>query len=476
MNKLEYTPFNFRDSTVIKTLEESLKKHDLWNKKLIIGVSGGVDSMALLTALYELKQQLFIIHINYKLRGDNSEKDQELVEHIAQFYSYEVASFKVQYLPEFGNFQAWARQIRYQIFSELRIEEKAAAIVLAHHREDILETVFLKLFRGASPVHWDGIKMWEEESARFRPWLKHSKLELIRYALNRAVPYREDLTNSESEYNRNWLRNEWVPMLNQRFPGWDKHLLDLSYYGQLLQSYQEHWATRFIQVNEETNQHKVDLTELKPYPKRAQQDRLKVFIQRHPFFRKEEGLSHGQLIQLRKLINAEPGKKVCVNDRMNVYRQRDCLLAMPSRISPQQTQIIEQPRNNELLQKEPYQFQLREGINSLELAKKGPDLYLDAQTISWPLRIREWKEGDRFTPLGMKGRKKMSDYLINQKIPMIEKSDYKILEDGNNSIIAVLFPSNKSKDTSHCGIPANRQKCTQATKLVLQIGLKSSTC
>ena len=97
MNKSEYTPPNFRDSTVLQTLKESLNKYGLWNKKLIIGVSGGVDSMALLTALHELKQQLFVIHINYGLRGEDSQKDQELVEHIAQFYGYEVASFKVKY-------------------------------------------------------------------------------------------------------------------------------------------------------------------------------------------------------------------------------------------------------------------------------------------------------------------------------------------------------------------------------------------
>jgi tRNA(Ile)-lysidine synthase len=84
MNKSEYTPPNFRDSTVLQTLKESLNKYGLWNKKLIIGVSGGVDSMALLTALHELKQQLFVIHINYGLRGEDSQKDQELVEHIGE--------------------------------------------------------------------------------------------------------------------------------------------------------------------------------------------------------------------------------------------------------------------------------------------------------------------------------------------------------------------------------------------------------
>jgi tRNA(Ile)-lysidine synthase len=100
---------------------------------------------------------------------------------------------------------------------------------------------------------------------------------------------------------------------------------------------------------------------------------------------------------------------------------------------------------------------------------------MDAHTISWPLRIRDWKEGDRFTPLGMKGTTKISDFLINNKVPLAEKPDYKILEDGNNSIIAVLFPSNKSKNVSHYGIPSDQQKCTQTTTLVLQIGLTSST-
>ena len=475
MNKSEYTPPNFRDSTVLQTLKESLNKYGLWNKKLIIGVSGGVDSMALLTALHELKQQLFVIHINYGLRGEDSQKDRELVEHIAQFYGYEVASFKVKYAPEFGNLQAWARQTRYQVFGELRREEKAAAVVLAHHRDDILETVFQKLFRGASPIHWDGMRIWEEESVRFRPWLKHSKSELIEYALTRAVPYREDSSNSESEYNRNWLRNEWVPMLNERFPGWDEHLLELGEYGRLLQSYQEQWAAKSIQVSEDTNQHSLQLTELKPFSEIVQCDRLKIFVEQHPFFGKGESLSRGQLYHLRQLIFAEPGKKVSVSDHLGIYRERDSLLALPNRNFTQATQVIEQPRMNEIIQKGWHRFELLEEVHSLDFVKKGPDLLLDAQTITWPLKIREWKDGDRFSPIGMKGSMKLSDYLINRKVPLTEKPDYKILEDGNNSIIAVLFPQNKSKGTTHCGIPSDQQKCTQATKSVLQIGLKSST-
>ena len=477
MNKSEYTLSSLRNSTLLETLEESLRSHELWGKKLILGVSGGVDSMALLTALHELKQQLIVIHINYGLRGVDSDQDQELVEHLAQFYAFEVASFKLKYDSSFGNLQAWARETRYQIFSDLRREEAAEAIVLAHHREDVLETVFQKLFRGSSPVYWEGMKVWEEEQALFRPWLKHSKSELIDYVETRSVPYREDSTNATSTYNRNWLRNEWVPMLNQRFPGWDEHLLDLGEYGRLLRSYQDQWADRSIRVHLDSNQYKVELTELEPFSESVQLDRLKVFVEKHPLFRKEERLSRGQLNHLRGLIKAEPGKKVSVNEHLRVYRQRTCLLAMPDpdQTSSHSTELIEQPGSNELLQKEPYTFQILKDMNPLELAKNGPELYLDAHTISWPLRIRDWKEGDRFTPLGMKGTTKMSDYLINKKVPFTEKPDYKILEDGNNSIIAVLFPSNKSKDVSHYGIPSDQQKCTQATTLVLQIGLKSST-
>ena len=132
------------------------------------------------------------------------------------------------------------------------------------------------------------MRIWEEESVRFRPWLKHSKSELIEYALTRAVPYREDSSNSESEYNRNWLRNEWVPMLNERFPGWDEHLLELGEYGRLLQSYQEQWAAKSIQVSEDTNQHSLQLTELKPFSEIVQCDRLKIFVEQHPFFGKEK--------------------------------------------------------------------------------------------------------------------------------------------------------------------------------------------
>lgn len=96
--------------------------------------------MALLTALKDLDQQVMVVHINYGLRGADSDLDQELVEQISQFYGFEMASFSVSYSKEVGNLQAWARNIRYEYFEALRVEEDCDAIVLAHHRDDQVET------------------------------------------------------------------------------------------------------------------------------------------------------------------------------------------------------------------------------------------------------------------------------------------------------------------------------------------------
>ena len=112
MSKSEFSPN--KDSTIqlVEKLEKCLKDHDLWTRKLLLGVSGGLDSMALLTALKDLDQQVFVVHLNYGLRGQDSDADQELVEHISEFYGFEAACFSVNYSEEAGNLQAWARKLR----------------------------------------------------------------------------------------------------------------------------------------------------------------------------------------------------------------------------------------------------------------------------------------------------------------------------------------------------------------------------
>ena len=162
MSKSEFSLNKISTFQLVEKLENSLKAHDLWTKKLLVGVSGGLDSMALLTALKELDQQVFVVHLNYGLRGEDSDADQGLVEYISEFYCFEAASFSVNYSEEDGNLQAWARKLRYEYFEALRIEEHCNAIVLAHHMDDQVETLVQKIFRSSSPQSWNGMKSWDE--------------------------------------------------------------------------------------------------------------------------------------------------------------------------------------------------------------------------------------------------------------------------------------------------------------------------
>ena len=140
-------------------------------------------------------------------------------------------------------------------------------------------------------------------------------------------------------------------------------------------------GAKSIQVSEDTNQHSLRPPELKPFSEIVQCDRLKIFVEQHPFFGKGESLSRGQLYHLRQLIFAEPGKKVSVSDHLGIYRERDSLLALPNRNFTQATQVIEQPRMNEIIQKGWHRFELLEEVHSLDFVKKGPDLLPNARLL-----------------------------------------------------------------------------------------------
>ena len=472
MNKSELNLSNLPSDQPVLDLQKSLETHELWGKKLLIGVSGGVDSMALLTALKDLNQHLMVVHINYGLRGDDSDLDQELVEQMCQFYGFEVASFSVNYSKEVGNLQAWARNIRYEYFEALRIEEDCDAIVLAHHRDDQVETLIQKIFRSSSPQNWMGMKAWDEQRHLLRPWLSITKKEILAYASSKAVPFREDASNNQTKYNRNWIRNRWKPDLDQHFPGWEANVLGMQEYAQLLGQYRDYWLSESVSTREKEDHEGISISKLATCPEMMRQDLLKAFIEAHSLYDANEHLSAGILVEAVKLMEAETGSMVPISDRLLIYRDRDQLRLSPSDAfdrplsgdSPVEFHKASLPKK---------QLGFSFALQSLEqvdvpLAEQ-TDLYLDVHTVQWPLRLRAWEPGDRFNPIGMKGHVKISDFLVNRKVPRHIKSGYLVLEDGNKKIIAVLYPPVNNKESIHVGIPSDDHKCSIYTFEVMMV-------
>ena len=478
MNKSELNLSNLPSDQPVLDLQKSLITHDLWGKKLLIGVSGGVDSMALLTALKDLNQHVLVVHINYGLRGTDSDLDQQLVEQISQFYGFEMASFSVSYSKEVGNLQAWARNIRYEYFEALRVEEDCDAIVLAHHRDDQVETLIQKIFRASSPHNWMGMKAWDEQRHLLRPWLSIPKAEIVAYATSKAVPFREDASNNQTKYNRNWIRNRWKPDLDQHFPGWEANILGMQEYAKLLGQYRDHWLAESVSTREKEDHEGISIAKLATCPEMMRQDLLKAFIEAHSLYDAHAHLSAGILVEAVKLMQAETGSMVPISDRLLIYKDRDQLRLSPSDAfgkplsgdSPVEFDKASLPMKQLGFS---FALQSHEQVD-VPLAERN-ELYLDVHDVQWPLRLRNWKPGDRFNPIGMKGHVKISDFLVNRKVPRHIKSGYLVLEDGNKKIIAVLYPPQNNNESNHVGIPSDDHKCSIDTFEVMMVTRMEST-
>ncbi len=188
------------------------------SEKYLLAVSGGADSMVLATLFFQSKLKFEVAHINYKLRGDDSDKDQKVVEDFCvknqiPFHLYIVSDKDNK--PD-GSIQLWARNLRYAFFFNVLKERNLAKIVTAHHLNDQLETFFINLSRGSGIKGLCGIP--SNENQILRPLLNFSKEDIYHFAEQHTSAYREDLSNQKNDYLRNKIRNEVIPKINEEIP------------------------------------------------------------------------------------------------------------------------------------------------------------------------------------------------------------------------------------------------------------------
>ena len=431
--------------------EDKLKQYFSASPFFIIGVSGGVDSMVLLYILYKLEVKALVVHINYGLRGDDADLDQELVEGMAIEWGFDCQSFSINFDESSErNVQKWARDERYRIFRDLKDVYNADAVLVAHHQDDQVETIIQKLFRGASPVSWNGMSEYSDQI--FRPLLGVPKEEIIRYATSEAIPFREDASNRESKYARNLLRLEVFKQLDDFFPGWKRNILDLPSYSRLvaqtIQTYSD-------QVSDSNGDIVIEMfnkldNESKPAV-------LKHIIEA----RTDNTLSKGVLFELVSLIDAQTGRGKPISAEYSFVIDRG--VARVQKLS-------DEPFLSRQLSLE----ELKQGctIDSLIIglgSKKGgeKDIYMDADRIIYPIEIRRWEQGDYIQPLGMNGRQKISDHLTNKKVSTIDRKKTLVLSGGDGTIYAIIFPT--SIIGGHIGTISNLAACSDTTTNFLVI-------
>lgn len=402
------------------------------SEPIVVGLSGGVDSVLLCYFLKNNGHNVIAAHVNYNLRGIESIDDEGFVKAFCKKYNIplEIASAFHEKSDE-NNIQQWARDIRYTFFKRVKEKYKASCICLAHHKDDWTETILFQFLRGSYAYYPIGIE--EKRDDIIRPLLAVSKDEIVQMALGLGLKWREDSSNSKNDYYRNMLRNVVIPALKQQDEFWQNKLLTRHKHWSDTISFVEEYAAKELEGWVTTSKSDFIMKlELATHPHA-------LFLIRH--FLQQNGIEM-QAEDILRLMNSIPGKFV-VRGEYTALRERQAI-----RFTTKQSQekdlfeFIHSPQSEVTIGKRKFILQELKEAEDLKTADKNC-VYMDLQKLRFPLILRKWREGDSFVPFGMTGRKKLSDYLIQEKIEQRMKKNILVLCSGEEICWVVGYRSSE---------------------------------
>ncbi|RYJ45137.1 tRNA lysidine(34) synthetase TilS [Flavobacterium beibuense] len=418
----------------------------LQDKKLLLAISGGIDSMVLANLFQKLNYDITIAHCNFGLRGEESDGDENFIKDYATQNNIKifVTHFDTnKYASDFKlSIQLAARQLRYNWFYDLMKEKQLDYLLTAHHLDDSLETFLINLSRGTGIEGLTGIP--QQNDKIIRPLLPFSRYEIEEYAKENNISWREDSSNASNKYMRNKLRHDVVPVLKSLNPSFMDSFQDTLIHLQQTQSLAEDASVLVYKqvVTEKENQKLININELKRLPN------YKAYLYQwlNPF-----GFTAWD--DIYELSDSQSGKLV-LSDRYRLLKDREYLIL--EHIVEPVTNVYEIPEGiTEISQ--PFHIRLISVNKTLKKIENNA-IYVDAATLKFPLFARKCKEGDYFCPAGMKGqRKKVSKYFKDEKMSLSEKEKTWLLCSGDQ----VVWIINKRAD--------ERFKVTDQTTQILKI-------
>jgi tRNA(Ile)-lysidine synthase len=408
--------------------------------RLLLAVSGGLDSVVLCDLCERSGFDFVIVHCNFQLRGQESDRDESFVRNLAARLKREIQVIKFEtgkYADEKKiSIQVAARELRYAWFKEILQEwksssaelNKPAYVVTAHHLDDNVETLLMNFFKGTGIGGLHGIP--QKKGYIIRPLLFARKQELEEYALANKLTWVEDSSNNSDQYTRNYLRHKIIPVLREGYPNLVNTLAEnIGRFKEVEILYQQSIAL-----------HKKELLEKKGSEIHIPVLKLKKTSPRNTIayeIIKDYNFSPDQVRDFLGLLESESGKYIqSVSHR--IIKNRKWLIIAPN--DPQQSVhvVINEPGsyrfvNGELIIREdPAPLQTPDVKN----IKKGAEV-LDADKVCFPLLLRKWRAGDYFYPLGMTKKKKLARFFIDNKLSRIDKEKIWVME-SNKKIVMIL--------------------------------------
>jgi tRNA(Ile)-lysidine synthase len=412
---------------MIRTFRKYIEKHKLLksNDIVIAGVSGGADSVALLHLLAHLDYDCVVAHCNFHLRGDESDCDEDFTRQIADTLHFPF--YKIDFDTQTHatrnriSIEMAARELRYRWFEQLRAGQHAQAIAVAHHRDDSVETVIQNLIRGTGIRGLTGIH--PKNGYIIRPLLPFGRNEILAWLSENRIEYRTDSSNFSDEYTRNFIRLHVLPLLEKLNPSvrdaitrTAAHLSDVEkLYAGLIEKER-------IRIAPEKG--RISIREL--MQSAAPQTVLYELI-------KPYGFTRTLACSIFESLEGEPGKIFhAAESSYQIVKDRDCLLIAPR--TEKEDTVYRIHADETILQPIRLNLQQKAVDASFRMEKKKTVACFDCDKLSFPLTLRKWKPGDRFIPLGMRGRKKLSDYFIDHKFSHIRKEQTWLLCNGEDII------------------------------------------
>lgn len=387
--------------------------------RILLAVSGGVDSMVMAWLFRHSGTDHSVAHCNFSLRGDESDGDEEMVASWAAdnnipFYHKKfdtmghAASRKI-------SVQMAARELRYEWFASLLKSEGFDSVSVAHNLNDNVETFLINLMRGTGLNGLTGMK--QNAGGVIRPLLFATRAEITAYADEQKIMYREDSSNSQLKYTRNRIRHTVIPMMERVNPGVLDAITDTMHHlassSEIVDKYISQLSMELFKPSDEGAEAEIgSLTELTP----AEPHIFELF--------RQYGLSSRQTTEMIALLHSDTGKYLCtsshrlLNDRGKIIITSRSVEELPEYRFSSIVEMRISGLFSDLRIEEP----TGESLPASHLIAS-----IDLGLVNFPVTVRPWEPGDRFRPLGMKKMKKISDFLIDLKVPVTEKEKVLLL-------------------------------------------------
>lgn len=402
--------------------------------KYILALSGGIDSMVLADMLLQAKAEFVLAHCNFHLRGEESDGDEQFVREFAErngLTLYVKQFDTMAYAKEHGvSIEMAARDLRYAWFEELRQQLGYDKIAVAHHADDQLETFFINLLRGAGIRGLKGMR--PVNGNIIRPLLDKSREEIHQYAIENGIKWREDHTNAETQFLRNKIRHELLPVIDSiSKEGRASILKSINHLASENELYRELVDEKLFQIVKQDGEVQ-KTSHLSPPTSQLLFEWLRDY-----------GFNSDQVHFIYEAMNGQPGT-IFFSPTHKVTIERDGVELTPicQHDNTQVELVYEQHPNDDNF-----------------VIDKSPEVaQLDYDKLTFPLKLRMWQAGDRFYPLGMKGSRLLSDFMKDLKFTTRQKEECQVLTTAKDEIVWVV---GRRVD--------ERFKVTDKTKTILKI-------